>query len=73
MKPARKCPVCGGQPRVVREVDHSTGKTRGYYICCPDGVKNQTHRLDTVTCRSLEKAVDIWNGDYYEGRVYKDG
>lgn len=73
MKVARNCPVCGEKPRIVRTTDVVTGKTRGYYIYCPSGIQKQTHRIDTVTCRSLEKAVDIWNGDYYEGRVYADG
>ena len=45
----------------------------GYYVHCQAGIDRKTPRIDTVTCKSLAKAIDIWNGDYYEGKVYKDG
>ena len=73
MKIARKCPICKAQPSIVIVRNCVTGKVSGYYIHCKVGVSRKTHRIDTVTCKSLAKAIDIWNGDYYEGKVYKDG
>lgn len=73
MKIARKCPICKAQPRIVPVRNCVTGKVSGYYVYCQAGVERKTHRIDTVTCKSLAKAIDIWNGDYYEGKVYKDG
>lgn len=73
MKIVRKCPICNAQPRIIPVQDYATGKIMGYYVHCQAGVDHKTHRIDTVTCKSLAKAIDIWNGEYYEGKVYKDG